>query len=241
MEGNTAAVLRACCSPLSAPHLRAALTIHSQCRAWLPHEFDLHLLAHGNALAGFELGAFVPIMLRSPGKLGGVSRPDLQCECCAALMLTSVAAAGAGLDLEAAAASSRGLLRSPSRLSVRQGCWNGPWAEGAASSRLQAAMAAPCGRISKSRPAGGLRWNRMRLCAEARRRGQAVRRSGKSRTDVWSWGEQLGRAGGRSIARDMRAPPRSVGARSVLQSVLTGLHVHGVCMHTVDLYRSRPG
>ena len=117
---------------------------------------------------------------------------------------------------EAAAASPRALLRSPSRLDGLQGCWDGPRAEGAASARLRTAMGAPCSRTSGSPSSDGLSWVRLLLCVEARKRRQAVRRSGKSRTDVWRWGEQLGRAGGRSIARDMRARPRSVGARSVL-------------------------
>ena len=117
----------------------------------LPCESDLHMLALGHALAVFELGAFLPIVLRSPGKLGGVSRSDPQRECCAVLMLTTVAAAGAGVDLEAAAASPRGLLRSPSQLCGRHGYCGGPWGKGAASARLLrvAAMAAPCGRVSE--------------------------------------------------------------------------------------------
>ena len=81
-----------------------------------PCETNLHVLANCNARAGFELGAFVPILLQPPDKLGDVCRPDLRRECRAALMLTAVAAVSAGLDLEAAAASPRALLRSPSRL-----------------------------------------------------------------------------------------------------------------------------
>ena len=48
----TVGVPRACCGPLSAPPLRAALTVHSRCPVRPPCESDLHVLAHGNALTG---------------------------------------------------------------------------------------------------------------------------------------------------------------------------------------------
>ena len=157
-----------------------------------PCETDLHVLAHGNALAGFELGAFVPIILQSPDNIDGVCRSDPRRVCRAALMLTVVAAASAGLDLEAAATSPRALLRSLSRLGGRQGYWDGPRAKGAASARLRAAMGAPCSRTSGSPSSDGPSWVRLLLCVDARKRTQAVRRSGKSRTDVWRSREQLG-------------------------------------------------
>jgi hypothetical protein len=213
----TTGVPRAFRSPLSTPPLRAALTIHSRCTVRLLHKSDLHVLAHGDALAVFELRPFVPIVLRSSGKLGAFSRPDLQRACCAALMLTAVAAAGAGLDLEAAAASSRGLLRSPSRLGGRQGCWDGLRAEGVASARIRAAMTAPCGRVS-NRALRAVRDGTASRCVW-RRGGEGRRRGGQASGARMRGGRasSLGwRAGAPSHARGARVPARSVPGRCAI-------------------------
>ena len=78
-------------------------------------------------------------------------------------------------------------------------------------------MGAHCSRTSGSPSSDGPSWVRLLLCVEARKRRQAMRRSGKSRTDVWKSREQLGQAGGRRlVAHVVRVCLGSVSASLVL-------------------------